>query len=65
MHSMFRTFYAKIDIIRSIEYMAGRSSGRYLASHPSWFRKQRGTPDIEAVGERPITAEGYGYEDDY
>jgi hypothetical protein len=22
--------------------MAGRSSGRYLASHPSWFRKQRG-----------------------
>jgi hypothetical protein len=24
-----------------IEYMAGRSSGRYTASHPSWFRKQR------------------------
>jgi hypothetical protein len=24
-----------------IEYMAGRSSGRYLASHPSWYRKQR------------------------
>ena len=23
------------------EYMAGRSSGRYLASHPSWYRKQR------------------------
>ena len=22
--------------------MAGRSSGRYLASHPSWYRKQRG-----------------------
>jgi hypothetical protein len=21
--------------------MAGRSSGRYLASHPSWHRKQR------------------------
>ena len=21
--------------------MAGRSSGKYLASHPSWFRKQR------------------------
>jgi hypothetical protein len=23
--------------------MAGRSSGRYLASHPSWFRKQKGS----------------------
>jgi len=22
--------------------MVGRSSGRYLASHPSWFRKQKG-----------------------
>ena len=24
-----------------IEYMVGRSSGQYLASHPSWFHKQR------------------------
>jgi hypothetical protein len=23
--------------------MAGRSSGRYLASHPSWYRKQKGS----------------------
>ncbi|MGA9150317.1 MAG: hypothetical protein WBZ36_07050 [Candidatus Nitrosopolaris sp.] len=22
--------------------MAGRSSGQYLASHPSWYRKQNG-----------------------
>jgi hypothetical protein len=29
------------EIVSSIEYMAGRSSGRYLASHPSWHRKQR------------------------
>ena len=25
-----------------LEYMAGRSSGKYMASHPSWFRKQKG-----------------------
>jgi hypothetical protein len=29
------------EIVPFIEYMAGRSSGKYLASHPSWFRKQR------------------------
>ena len=29
------------EIVLYIEYMAGRSSGQYLASHPSWFRKQR------------------------
>jgi hypothetical protein len=23
--------------------MEGRSSGRYLASHPSWYRKQKGS----------------------
>ena len=26
-----------------IEYMAGRSSGKYLASHPSRYRKQKGS----------------------
>ena len=30
------------EIVPYIEYMVGRSSGRYLASNPSWFRKQRG-----------------------
>jgi hypothetical protein len=29
------------EIVPYIEYMVGRSSGRYLASHPSWYRKQR------------------------
>ena len=29
------------EIVPFIEYMAGRSSGKYLASHPSWYRKQR------------------------
>jgi hypothetical protein len=29
------------EIVPYIEYTVGRSSGRYLASHPSWHRKQR------------------------
>jgi hypothetical protein len=29
------------EIVPFIEYMAGRSSGKYLASHPSWYRKQK------------------------
>ena len=31
------------EIVPYIEYMAGRSSGKYLASHPSWYRKQKGS----------------------
>jgi hypothetical protein len=31
------------EIVPYIEYMVGRSSGQYLASHPSWFRKQKGS----------------------
>jgi hypothetical protein len=29
------------EIVPIIEYMVGRSSGQFLASHPSWFRKRR------------------------
>src|SRR5215472_16763894 len=29
------------EIVSYIEYMVGRSAGKYLASHPSWHRKQR------------------------
>jgi hypothetical protein len=28
------------EIVPFIEYVAGRSSGKYVASHPSWYRKQ-------------------------
>jgi hypothetical protein len=38
----FNIHAGKSQIVPFIEYMVGRSSGRYLASHPSWFRKQRG-----------------------
>ena len=31
------------EIVPYIEYMAGRGSGRYLVSHPSWYRKQKGS----------------------
>ena len=29
------------EIVPCIEYMVGRNSGRYLPSHPSWFRKRK------------------------
>jgi hypothetical protein len=38
----FNIHNGRSEIVPFIEYMVGRSSGRYLASHPSWFRKQKG-----------------------
>ncbi|MGC2684760.1 MAG: hypothetical protein WA323_23100 [Candidatus Nitrosopolaris sp.] len=37
----FNIHSGRSEIVPFIEYMSGRNSGRYLASHPSWFRKQR------------------------
>jgi hypothetical protein len=37
----FNIHAGRSEIVPFIEYMAGRSSGKYLASHPSWYRKQR------------------------
>ncbi|MGB6528924.1 MAG: hypothetical protein WBF33_12525 [Candidatus Nitrosopolaris sp.] len=37
----FNTHGGRSEIVPYIQYMVGRSSGRYLANHPSWFRKQR------------------------
>ena len=37
----FNVHAGRSEIVPFIEYMVGRSSGRYLASHPSWYRKQR------------------------
>jgi hypothetical protein len=37
----FNIHAGRSEIVPFIEYMVGRSSGRYLASHPSWYRKQR------------------------
>ena len=39
----FNVHAGRSEIVPYIEYMAGRSSGRYLASHPSWYRKQKGS----------------------
>lgn len=36
----FNIHTGRSEIVPFIEYMVGRSSGKYLASHPSWFRKQ-------------------------
>ena len=39
----FNIHGGRSEIVPFIEYMAGRSSDRYLASHPSWYRKQKGS----------------------
>ncbi|MFZ0511900.1 MAG: hypothetical protein WAM14_09865 [Candidatus Nitrosopolaris sp.] len=39
----FNIHSGRSEIVPYIEYMAGRSSGRYLANHPSWYRKQKGS----------------------
>ena len=39
----FNIHSGRSEIVPYIEYMTGRSSGRYLASHPSWYRKQKGS----------------------
>ena len=36
----FNVHSGRSEIVPFIEYMAGRSSGKYVASHPSWYRKQ-------------------------
>jgi hypothetical protein len=36
-----RAVYGGSVIVSFIEYMAGRSAGKYVVSHPSWHRKQR------------------------
>jgi hypothetical protein len=38
----FNIHSGRSEIVPYMEYMVGRSSGRYLANHPSWYRKQRG-----------------------
>src|SRR5207244_12543015 len=42
MRHNFNIHSGRSEVVPYIEYMAGRSSGRYLASHPSWYRKQKG-----------------------
>jgi hypothetical protein len=43
MRHNFNIHSGRSEVVPYIEYMAGRSSGRYLASHPSWYRKQKGS----------------------
>ncbi len=38
----FNVHAGRSEIVPYIQYMVGRNSGQYLASHPSWYRKQRG-----------------------
>lgn len=42
----------KGEIVRFLEYLLGRSSGRYLASHPSWYkRKERSVQGSATVAD--------------
>lgn len=34
------------EIVRLIDYIVGRVSGRYLATHPSWYRRERKWPTL-------------------
>ncbi|MGC2571409.1 MAG: hypothetical protein WA364_07850 [Candidatus Nitrosopolaris sp.] len=57
----FNIHTGRSEIVPFIEYMVGRSSGKYLASHPSWYRKQVNrsyqseTPVIADSSFRPET----------
>jgi hypothetical protein len=40
----------RAEIVRFVEYMAGRNSGKYHASHPSWYNRRssfRNQPGLE------------------
>jgi hypothetical protein len=39
----FNIHSGRSEIVPYVEYMVGRSSGRYLANHPSWYRKHKGS----------------------
>ena len=54
----FNIHAGRSEIVPFIEYMAGRSSGRYLASHPSWYRKQRQPQvNLSYQSETPVIAD--------
>jgi hypothetical protein len=44
------------EIVPLLEYLAGRNSGRYHASHPSWYRGRRGEKRIHNFGHATTTA---------
>jgi len=54
----FNIHSGRSEIVPYIEYMAGRSPGKYLASHPSWFRKQKGSQwDRSYTSENHVIAD--------
>jgi hypothetical protein len=44
------------EIVPLLEYLAGRTSGRYHASHPSWYRRRRGEKRIHNFGHATSAA---------
>jgi hypothetical protein len=57
MRHNFNIHSGRSEIVPYIEYMTGRSSGRYLASHPSWYRKQKGSQWNSYQSENRVIAD--------
>jgi hypothetical protein len=53
----FNIHAGRSEIVPFIEYMEGRSSGKYLASHPSWYRKQRQVHVNHSYQSEPVVAD--------
>jgi hypothetical protein len=53
----FNIHAGRSEIVPFVEYMAGRSSGRYLASHPSWYRNHRQFQVNHRHRSEPIVAD--------
>ena len=41
MRHNFKIHNGGADIVRLIDYIVGRVTGKYLATHPSWYRRER------------------------
>src|SRR5262244_4625915 len=46
------------EIVPLVEYLVGRKSGRYLASHPSWYRRR--TKERHNFGHVTTVADSIG-----
>lgn len=38
--------------VRLIDYIVGRVSGRYIATHPAWYRRERKTPSNDIYNNK-------------
>ncbi|MGB6592823.1 MAG: hypothetical protein WBE68_15090 [Candidatus Nitrosopolaris sp.] len=43
------------EIVRLIDYLVGRASGRYLASHPFWYKRNERSIQSHKFGSATVT----------